>query len=206
MFLLILFFIATLFNVYISRKCLISNPSRNGGRDGHKADSLPLESRRDHAKTHGFYRFFVFEAAIILIALNLNRWFVDWNSWHQLISWVLLSIGAFIVIYAVYLMKSIGKPQKVDEDSSTFKYENTSVLIKSGLFKYIRHPMYSSLLFLIWGVFFKSVGLFDFIIAIIGTYFLVKTAETEEKENVERFGKEYKEYMSGTKKFLPGIF
>jgi len=206
MLLIILFILATIFNLYVSRKCLISFPSRNGGRDGHKADSPPLESRRDHAKTHGFYRFFVFEAAIILTALNLKRWFIDWNSWHQLISWVLLSIGAFIVIYAVYLMKTMGKPQKVEEDSSTFKFENTSVLIKTGLFKYIRHPMYSSLLFLIWGVFFKSVGVFDFIVAIVGTGLLILTAETEEKENVERFGKEYEEYMNGTKRFVPGIF
>jgi len=44
------------------------------------------------------------------------------------------------------------------------------------------------------------------IIVLIGTWFLVKTAETEEKENIEHFGKEYEEYIRETKRFVPLLF
>ena len=41
-------------------------------------------------------------------------------------------------------------------DASLYAFEKTSKLVTVGLYRYICHPLYSSLFFLGWGVFFKS--------------------------------------------------
>lgn len=66
------------------------------------AASLPLIyiSRASLKKlgSHGFYRFFAWEAILALVMLNLDVWFVDPFSWHQLISWLLLLGSIFLLI------------------------------------------------------------------------------------------------------------
>jgi protein-S-isoprenylcysteine O-methyltransferase Ste14 len=77
--------------------------------------------------------------------------------------------------------------------------------VDMGIFKYIRHPLYSSLLFLTWGIFLKHTTLFMLVFALLSTAFLFATALIEEKENVAFFGEKYKEYMKRTKMFVPYI-
>ena len=81
--------------------------------------------------------------------------------------------------------------------------EKTTQLVTSGLYHYIRHPFYSSLLFLAWGIVFKRIIWFEVFLAIIATFFLIMTAKKEEVENIEFFGDEYRAYMQTTKMFIP---
>jgi len=53
-------------------------------------------------------------------------------------------------------MKKIGKPGMNRDNKALYQFEKTSELIDTGIFKYIRHPLYSSLLFLTWGIFLKN--------------------------------------------------
>lgn len=76
----------------------------------------------------------------------------------------------------------------------------------SGIFHYIRHPMYSSLLILAWGVAMKNPGPLALLIAALASVLLYLTAVTEEKEDIAFFGDPYREYMSETKRFIPWIF
>jgi len=69
-------------------------------------------------RSHGFYRFFAWEATLILILVNINRWFQDPLSIHQIISWILLMISLFLVIHGAYLLQVIGKPNKNRTESS----------------------------------------------------------------------------------------
>lgn len=84
--------------------------------------------------------------------------------------------------------------------------EKTNKLITIGAYRYIRHPLYSSLLFLAWGVFFKHISGFSICLVLIGTFFLVVTAKVEEIENIEFFGNTYRGYMKQTKMFVPYLF
>jgi len=45
----------------------------------------------DH-KSHGFCRFFAFEAIVSLVLINVDYWFLDAFSLQQIISWSLLII------------------------------------------------------------------------------------------------------------------
>jgi len=75
-----------------------------------------------------------------------------------------------------------------------------------GAYRYIRHPLYSSLLWLGWGAFFKSPSLLGGLLAVVVTGSLVGAAKVEEAENVAKFGEAYGAYMGATKRFVPFLF
>lgn len=156
-----------------------------------------------HPKSHGFWRFFAWEAILILMLINLDGWFHDPFAWHQIISWFLLSVSAILAIHAVHLFIKSGKQDSRRNDAPMLEFEKTTTLVTVGVYHYIRHPMYSSLLFLAWGVFFKSPSWLDGILALTASCFLIATAKTEEVEDIRFFGASYLAYMKQTKMFIP---
>lgn len=149
-------------------------------------------------RSHGFYRFFAFESILILILLNLEHWLSDPFSVHQIVSWLLLFVSIVLVAHGIYLLRVVGRPKS--------GIENTTTLVMVGAYKYIRHPLYGSLLFLAWGVFFKDVSLLGGILASVATAFLIVIAKMEEAENIQKFGAEYAAYMKTTRMFIPFLF
>ncbi len=156
-------------------------------------------------KSHGFYRFFAWIDIAALIVINSDMWFANPLAINQVISWILLMISIVLVIEGISLLQTIGKPSQSRMDNSLLGMEKTTRLVVVGLYKYIRHPLYSSLLFLGWGVFFKSITIFSTILVILATTGLVLTARKEELENTAYFGDEYQEYMKKTRMFIPYI-
>jgi protein-S-isoprenylcysteine O-methyltransferase Ste14 len=154
-------------------------------------------------RTHGFSRFFAWEAILILTLLNVDYWFYKPFTLPRVISWPLLCISLFLVIHSFQLLRRVGKPDDRREDASLIGVEKTTVLVTEGAYKYIRHPLYSSLLFLAWGVFFKSPSWAGAVLAVAATFFLTATAKIEESENMKYFGEAYGEYMRKTKMFVP---
>lgn len=86
------------------------------------------------------------------------------------------------------------------------EFEKTTTIVTAGAYRYIRHPLYSSLLFLDWGVAFKSPGWLNILLALVATLLLIATAKAEEAEDVRFFGPAYQEYMKGTRMFVPFLF
>jgi protein-S-isoprenylcysteine O-methyltransferase Ste14 len=158
-------------------------------------------------RSHGFYRFFAWEAILALILLNVEYWFWNPFSLHQVISWIFLIASAFLVVHAVHLLRMIGKPAaQRSGDEAAIAFEKTTRLVSAGAYKYIRHPMYSSLLFLAWGVLFKNLSWPSAILALAATVFLVATAKAEEAENIRFFGTSYQTYIKKTTRFIPFLF
>jgi protein-S-isoprenylcysteine O-methyltransferase Ste14 len=174
------------------------------------AASLPLIhiSRASLKKpgSHGFYRFFAWEAILALVMLNLDVWFVDPFSWHQLISWLLLLVSIFLLIQGVNLLIEGGQPDSARIDPSLLDFEKTTRLVTTGIYGYIRHPLYSSLLFLAWGTFFKDISLTGGFLVLISTIFMAATARADEAECIRYFGSDYEAYRKRTKMFIPYLF
>jgi protein-S-isoprenylcysteine O-methyltransferase Ste14 len=149
-------------------------------------------------RLHGVARFFGFMGIYLLVWHNLQLWFHDPFSMKQIFSWLLLCLSAYNGIMGFYLLKVAGKPRG--------KLENTTQLVQSGLYKYIRHPLYGSLLFLSFGIWLKQTDLFSYIVVTINLFAFYLTAIIEEGEMIARFGEEYKNYMKKTKMFVPYLF
>jgi protein-S-isoprenylcysteine O-methyltransferase Ste14 len=150
-----------------------------------------------HKRYHGIARFFSFESIFILVYLNLNIWFKDPFAPFQIISWLLFLLSVYIAVAGFLLLRKIGKPDA--------NFENTSVLVKESLYKYIRHPLYLSLFIFGTGIVIKHPGPVQLIFGFVNLVALYITARMEEKEMIARFGKEYQDYMKETKMFIPFI-
>ena len=162
-------------------------------------------SLRDFRR-HGFYRFFAWEVILVLFLLNVDYWLRDPFGIRQIISWLLLTISLVLIYQGVRLFRQKGKIDQDRNEPALVGVEKTTELVTTGVYHYIRHPFYSSLLFLGWGILLKNVTWLGSILAAANTVFLILTARIEEGENVQYFGEKYRDYMKQTKMFVPFIF
>jgi len=109
-------------------------------------------------------------------------------------------------VQSVFFLKRVGTSKKREGEAANYKFENTANLVTVGVYKYVRHPMYGSLLFLSLGAMLKDVTPISMSLSIVVIIFLVLTAKIEEKENINFFGNSYSEYMKETKMFIPYIY
>ena len=58
-----------------------------------------------YKRYHGIARFFAFESVFILVLLNLKVWFINPFSLLQIISWILLTLSAYVVITGLSFAK-----------------------------------------------------------------------------------------------------
>lgn len=147
---------------------------------------------------HGIFRFLAFESILILVLLNYPVWFKDPFSLHQVISWILLILSIVVAVVTFRTFYKEGNPKD--------QLEDTSRLITTGFYKYIRHPMYLSLMLAGFGILVKDCGYKQLIFAAINFIAIILTAKTEEKEMIVRFGEDYRNYIKETKMFIPYIF
>ncbi len=154
-------------------------------------------------RSHGFYRFLSWECILWLFASNYRYWFIDPFSVRQVFSWIFLFISGYTVIAGAVLLKRKGRPGRESTQKALYRFEKTSQLVDTGIFKYIRHPLYSSLLFLTWGIFLKHITVPLIIISVLSSVFLFITALIDEKECIDYFGNEYRLYMKRTRRFIP---
>ncbi len=157
-------------------------------------------------RSHGFYRFYAWEFMLGLFLLNVFYWFKNPLAPHQLLSWALLVLSAVVALCGFLQLRRMGKADSRRDDASLVHFEKTTVLVASGVYRYIRHPMYCSLVLLTWGIFFKRLSPAGLALAIAATFFLLLAVLCEEEENVRYFGEPYREYMKRTKRFIPFLF
>jgi len=151
-----------------------------------------------YKRYHGIARFFAFESVFLLTLLNYRVWFSDPFSPLQLLSWVLLIISLYAVITGYLLLKRLGRP-----DSN---FENTSQLVKTGIYKYIRHPLYLSVFLLGTGIMLKNPAKLQLVLSVVNLVAVYITARIEEGEMTAKFGAAYTDYMKESRMFIPFIF
>jgi protein-S-isoprenylcysteine O-methyltransferase Ste14 len=133
-----------------------------------------------------------------LAILNATVWFRNPFSAAQVFSWISLIASAFLAVHGFTLLRKIGRPQG--------NFEATTRLVTSGAYRYIRHPLYASLLLLGLGTMLKQVTLLTALLGAVCTAALYATAKVEEAENLQRFGDDYAAYMRRTRMFIPFVF
>ena len=144
---------------------------------------------------HGIPRFFSFQSLILLVILQYPVWFGDAFAWYQVLSWLLLAGSLLVAFFGFHQFYRLGKPGD--------QMEETTRLIKSGLYRYIRHPLYLSLILGGFGAMLKDAGWLQVILALVNLFALTLTAKIEEREMIRKFGQAYKAYMKETKLFIP---
>ncbi|WP_457576255.1 methyltransferase family protein [Desulfomarina sp.] len=156
-------------------------------------------------KAHGFYRFFAFEGIVALLLVNQPVWFENPFSPLHLLSWLLLGLSICFIVQSLKKLKKEGGHGHRGDMPGNHDFENTVNIVETGIYRFVRHPMYASLLFLGWGAFLKRITLLNICLISVVTLFLLATARVEENENVRFFGISYEDYMRRTRMFIPWV-
>ncbi len=140
---------------------------------------------------------------VVLLVVFLIVWVVDSFLVHytdflaQYVPLYLrLTAGGVIVIISGYLAKS---GLNIVFDKSR---EHTGV-IREGIFNRVRHPVYlGSALFYV-GLIAMTLSIASVVVCLAGMVFYNSIAAYEEKLLLERFGDEYRKYMSEIPRWIP---
>ncbi|MHA2364944.1 MAG: methyltransferase family protein [Candidatus Hodarchaeales archaeon] len=112
---------------------------------------------------------------------------------------LILLIGGFILIIGRYQLKQFG--------TGILNIEENHQLITTGIFNYIRHPIYAGGLLGIFGFYFAYRSLLVLLVVSI-IYFAIFRHRLlfEEKLLIEEFKEQYIEYMKQTKRLIPFLY
>jgi protein-S-isoprenylcysteine O-methyltransferase Ste14 len=111
---------------------------------------------------------------------------------------ILTIIGLIGAIWARYYLGS--------NWGSVVGYTENHELITNGPYKYIRHPIYSSVILMFIGTFLYYGNLFSLVLIITIPIWLLWRVKKEEEIMIKLFDKKYKDYMKNSKRLIPGVY
>ena len=114
------------------------------------------------------------------------------------------SIGALFLLASImlliYAQNSLGKSWKIGLEKET-----KTELIKTGMYKYTRHPIYVAMLLFFTSLFLLLPTIL-ILVLVIGNYAaIISTAKKEEEFLIEEFGDDYRKYMQEVNFLFPKI-
>ncbi len=99
---------------------------------------------------HAIPRSLAFVTLLVLALLNGKNWLVDPFSPAQLLSWLFLAASILLSLYPLYLLRRYGLPDG--------NIDYTTRLVDRGIYRFIRHPLYLSLILLALGALLRGRG------------------------------------------------
>jgi protein-S-isoprenylcysteine O-methyltransferase Ste14 len=153
-----------------------------------------------------FYRLFYNVFAVISI-LPVLYWMVTLpdNTLYQVpapfsyvmrVGQVLSTALLFVAVFQTDVLSFAGLRQLFEE-------ERTGKLIVSGLYRLVRHPLYTFSLLILWLAPTMSVN--SFIVYTALTIYILVGIYFEERKLLREFGQQYAEYRSTTPMLVPGL-
>jgi protein-S-isoprenylcysteine O-methyltransferase Ste14 len=79
-------------------------------------------------------------------------------------------------------------------------------LIKSGIYKHIRHPIYLGSMLAFFSITLIFHSLYGFIVTALAIPFILNRIRVEEQMFTQKFGDEYREYIKKSKKLIPFVY
>ncbi len=156
----------------------------------------------DHKKKDILY---FFPAFILWISLTLITSF--WNIQAPLytIQSPMNVVGALIFIIGLIITVNAQMTLKLNY-SSTLRIREGHQLITHGIYKHVRHPVYSGVILRAFAIPIYTTSLLGFLFALAAIPLFNYRIGVEEKMLIKEFGDEYLEYTKATWKLFPYIY
>ena len=167
-------------------------------------ESFYTSKEKEALKYHGDWTlvltallYFTAGAIIVLEFFTINR----------KLDWSFIIIGSVIFLTAIFLrrwsIKTLGNQWAIHVTGSS-KLNNGLVLVTTGPYKYVRHPIYTSYILDLVGlaVIFSAFYALIFVIIINVPSYILRSL-FEEKSAFKRFGQQYSEYKNKTSFMIP---
>jgi protein-S-isoprenylcysteine O-methyltransferase Ste14 len=118
------------------------------------------------------------------------------------LTWVGVAIMISGVVFRQYVITFLGK-----FFTATIQIKTDHELIRTGPYRYIRHPSYLGILILSLGLGIAMANWISLILCIVlPAVGLTQRIKFEEKELEQHFGKQYRDYMKNTWRVVPFIY
>ncbi len=165
-------------------------------------DKVLLNLRKDWAVVPYFVLIMIGFGISIWDILLTRRFSFEWTL-SVIISIPFLLLGGLMRLISRMVLRKSGLGLV---ESARLRIVEDHKLITTGVYKYIRHPLYLGEICRNIGVplFFNSM--LGLVFVMIGNLFLLVRIVTEEEMLVEEFGEQYIEYRKRTKKLIPFVY
>jgi protein-S-isoprenylcysteine O-methyltransferase Ste14 len=90
--------------------------------------------------------------------------------------------------------------------SGALRIRADHTLVKNGIYRRVRHPAYLGAILLFTGIPVMLSSLLGFLVMLLLVPYLLHRIKLEESMMIERFGKEYEDYMRSSKRLIPFVF
>lgn len=118
---------------------------------------------------------------------------------------IFLVFGGLIrMIARLQLKKKAGFDSLIG--TSKLKVVKEHHLVKDGLYKHVRHPLYFGEILRNLGFVVILSSIYGTVLVMVSSIFLLFRIEIEEKMLIDVFGEEYKEYKRKTKRLIPHLY
>lgn len=137
--------------------------------------------------------FVVVEAAYLRFPYS-----VKWDTFTT-VSLAIIILGLMLRTWAIYTLGNYF--------TMHLSIQNEHKIIRSGPYKYMRHPSYLGAFFIYFGTTIFLHAWFSLIVAVILLPVAwLRRIHYEEKLLIEKFGGEYKSYCKSVKRIIPGVW
>ncbi len=148
---------------------------------------------------------FFFPAFIIWLILlmgtsfqNLQRPLYTMQSPMNVVGALIFIIGLVITVNAQMTLKR--------NYSSMLRIREGHQLITHGIYKYVRHPVYTGTLLRFFAIPIYATSFLGFLFALGGIPLVIYRIGVEEQMLIEEFSDEYLEYTKATRKLFPYVY
>jgi len=148
---------------------------------------------------------FIFHPFLVVLAFKENQILIE--SYFPLWNEAYVSVTGILLIMIGGIVTVIGRAQISRFGSGILQIEDDHSLITTGIYEYIRHPIYAGGLLGIMGIYMAFRSLLTLTVVTILYFFIMRhRISFEEEMLLEEFGDEYKNYMKKTKKLIPYFY
>jgi len=106
-----------------------------------------------------------------------------------------IPLSAVIILAAIYLSNNAHR--------ILFDDRRATAVLQSGVFEYVRHPLYLAALLFYLGLLLLTLSILSAMVWLVIIAFYNFIAKYEEKLLLDKFGEEYKWYMLKVPKWIP---
>ncbi len=157
---------------------------------------------------HAEFRYYIM-AVCALLAAGVSLLFVLKQSWlqgaqfnaGQTLNWLGNVLITFAISLWVWSKRTLGKNW-----SSRIAVRQQHTLTASGPYRFIRHPIYTSYLILMFGIAFATGNWLVAFPYVLGALLTITRTGQEELVLRQTLGKEYELYSRRTGRFFPPLF
>lgn len=160
-----------------------------------------MEHRRGVGKEHPQSHLIqILSVVVFVLVWGVDSFILKFSTFLEPFIPLIIRVIVFIVLAGGGLILILRGGHELFHNKNS-----TSNLVRSGLFAYVRHPLYLGVQFIYLGCIFLTSSLLALLVWIPILIFYDKLATYEEEDLERRFGEEYLEFKKKVSKWFPKI-